>query len=197
VNRPPKVKPEKIFDVKPTFFNPCKDSTEPSFKQLDTNGDLYTLNLKMKGLLNNEKEKKTEHQEPVQKPVVVESNENTNQSLKSPTYKKERDFNSNYQSNNYNDKYHYHNKNNNYYDNKKSVSNSFNPEMHPNYTANKKNYKYHGDSEEIWNQFTLEEENLDIEEEEFEQYNRGYLENDSYKNNYGNRNDYKSTQCIK
>ncbi len=197
MNRAPKVRADKTFDVKPTFFNTCKDSSEPSFKQLDTNGDLYTLNLKMKGLLNNEVEKKTEHQEPAQKPVILESNENTNHSLKSPTYKKEREYNSNYQSNHYNDKYHYHNKNNNYYDNKKSISNSFNPEMHPNYTGANKKYKYHGDAEDIWSQFTPEDEILDIEEEEFEQYNRGYHENDNYKNNYGNRNDYKSIVCIK
>lgn len=195
MNKAPKLKPDKLFEVKPTFFNPCKETNEPCFKQLETNGDLYTLNLKMKGYLEEERVKNSEQQEKVKKPLV-ESNEDMNKEVKSPQFKKEKEYNSNYQSNYHNDKYYYHNKNNDYYDNKKGVSNGFNPEIHPNYTTGKKNYKQYGNSDDIWNQFNHEDDVLDIEEEEIEQYNRGYHENDNFKNNYGNRNEYKSIQYI-
>ena len=41
-----------LFNAKPTFFNPKKETDQPLFKELDEKGDLYTHNLKIKGLLD-------------------------------------------------------------------------------------------------------------------------------------------------
>ena len=51
-NKPSQKKNDNLFNVKPTFFNPKKETDQLLFKELDKKGDQYTYNLKIKGLLD-------------------------------------------------------------------------------------------------------------------------------------------------
>ena len=76
-------KDDILFSEKPMFFNPTKETNEPLFKELDDKGDLYTQNLKMKGLLDvNEKNsvKSIKEDTTEQKQLQSETCEYTNDS---------------------------------------------------------------------------------------------------------------------
>ena len=179
-NKPSEKKNDNLFNVKPTFFNPKKETDQPLFKELDEKGDLYTHNLKIKGLLDANKKNEEDY---TIKNQTCEITENYDTS-KSVNFNK--DYGNNFKNN-------YSKKNNNY--NKKNkinhLSTNFNPESHVNYTSSKSinnnNFINNFPNESVWNEFDLIDNEFDIERQ---------IEGDhSYRpNNYSNRKNYHVNQ---
>jgi len=193
-NIPSTKKDDILFSEKPMFFNPTKETNEPLFKELDDKGDLYTQNLKMKGLLDvNEKNsvKSIKEDTTEQKQLQSETGEYTNDSKYS--YKeKDHHYNKSYKYDQ--DKNYFSNKNYNN-DKLKSSPKEWTHENHPKYVGTQKktytNYNNGLKNDDVWKDFAIVDDGFGLEENYIEGKK---INSNNENNNLPNKNFYDSSQ---